>query len=370
MAYTLFPTTSNEITKKVGTLNPKRAKDIIQLFTYLKSKFKSVKTPINIDTGKLNKVNVSRELQGMIDIKTIMKGASLSEITLKFGSGSSGNRGVKNRGNLFENAFATGVRNFWANNQKTNDVSINKAVIDLAELFNFLPGKSNSIKHLIVKEEGAQNTKRPLKFQPGPYITSPTGSLDIGPAVTDLTLHEASTIQKAKKSNVISYLSLKLGGTTTFFNVGIKKILTKSDIQSGSISNKDGQALLEMFGIDDVSFCKIFNGQSSKGISDDTFSNINKNYLESFLQSGIGYGFTVVHKINASKTKVFEIDKAYMMSAAKPKSCKVYYGGKTGKGKRVDIEVKTGKYMFKINIRDTQGTDGYPTRIMGDFTYL
>ena len=48
----------------------------------------------------------------------------------------------------------------------------------------------------------------------------------------------------------------------------------------------------------------------------------------------------------------------------------VFYGGKTATGKRVDIEVRTQKYLFKVNMRDTQGTDGYPTRIMGDFTYL
>ena len=58
-----------------------------------------------------------------------------------------------------------------------------------------------------------------------------------------------------------------------------------------------------------------------------------------------------------------------MLQAAKPQSCIVYYGGKTGTGKRIDMEVQTPKYMFKINMRDTQGTDGYPTRIMGDFTY-
>ena len=97
---------------------------------------------------------------------------------------------------------------------------------------------------------------------------------------------------------------------------------------------------------------------------------ISETVLETFLQSGIGYGFTVVHKINANETKVFAIDKSYMKSAATPQSCKVFYGGKTGKGKRVDIEVKTPKYTFKLNMRDTQGTDGYPTRIMGDFTYI
>ena len=46
----------------------------------------------------------------------------------------------------------------------------------------------------------------------------------------------------------------------------------------------------------------------------------------------------------------------------------IYYGGKTGTGKRIDIEMQSSKYKFKINIRDTQGTDGYPTRMMCDFT--
>jgi hypothetical protein len=208
-----------------------------------------------------------------------------------------------------------------------------------------------------------------LKFTPGPYITSPTGSLNIGSAVTDLTLHEAETEPEANRHNVVAYLSLKLGGTTTFFNVGIKTILTRPDIKTGSIKNKDGLKLLQMFGIDDNLFCDIFNGTLEKGVVVNTFNKINKKYLETFLQSGIGYGFTVVHKLNASQTIVFEIDQNYMKSAATPQSCTVYYGGKTCKVKRVDIEVKTSKYIFKLNMRDTQGTDGYPTRIMGDFTY-
>ena len=44
--------------------------------------------------------------------------------------------------------------------------------------------------------------------------------------------------------------------------------------------------------------------------------------------------------------------------------------GKTGTGKRIDMEIQTGKYILKLNIRDTQGADGYPTRMMCDFSYL
>ena len=41
--------------------------------------------------------------------------------------------------------------------------------------------------------------------------------------------------------------------------------------------------------------------------------------------------------------------------------------GKQGKGKRIDMEMESPYYVFKLNIRDTQGTDGYPTRMMCDF---
>lgn len=363
MAYTLFPKTSAEIIKHCSK-QPERAAEIVQLFTYLKNKFSQVETPINIDVNILGMVNVSRVFQGMIEIQKIAREANLNKIKIKFGAGSSGNRGVKNRGNLFENAFANGIRSHWDEQKSTRDRSMDNAIRELAKLHKF-----DALKSLVVKEEGAQNTKRPLRFRPGPYITSPTGTLDIGPAVTDLTLHESSTIQKANTSNVISYLSLKLGGTTTFFNVGIKTILTRQDIETGRVSHRDGQKMLQMFGIDNSLFCQIFNGTLKEGVQINTFSKINKRFLETFLQSGIGYGFTVVHKMNANEVKVFEIDKTYMQKAAKPQSCVVYYGGKTGKGKRVDVEIQTPKYMFKVNMRDTQGKDGYPTRIMGDFTY-
>ena len=42
---------------------------------------------------------------------------------------------------------------------------------------------------------------------------------------------------------------------------------------------------------------------------------------------------------------------------------------KNGTGKRIDMEIMTPKYALKLNIRDTQGKDGYPTRMMADFTY-
>ena len=258
------------------------------------------------------------------------------------------------------------IKNIKGNyvNGNINSEELVEAIEDLAKTYNF-----KRLKTLNVKEEGALNTKRPLAFKPGPFITSPTGSLDIGPTVTDLTIHKSKNVNRYAKNEVVSYLSLKLGGTTTFFNIGIKKILTKDEIQSGMVKNPDGLKLLKMFGIDNKTFCQIFNGKLAKGYSSNTFSKVNKKYLEEFLQSGMGYGFHVIHKL-PSGIKSFKVDRAYMLRATKPLSCQVFYGGLGGQGKRIDMVIKTPKYKMKVNIRDTQGGDGYPTRIMGDFNYL
>ena len=135
MAYTLFPKTKADIIKNCSK-DPNKAGDIVELFSFLKKKFKQIDTPINIDVGKLGVVNVSRELQGMVEIKDIIREAQLTQIKIKFGAGSAGNRGVKNRGNLFENAFANGIRSHWYEQKKPNDISIAKAVVPpLAPLF-------------------------------------------------------------------------------------------------------------------------------------------------------------------------------------------------------------------------------------------
>ena len=63
------------------------------------------------------------------------------------------------------------------------------------------------------------------------------------------------------------------------------------------------------------------------------------------------------------------MDQTALTKASKVTTCKVYYGGKGGKGKRIDMEMESATYKFKINIRDTQGKDGYPTRMMCDFSY-
>jgi hypothetical protein len=359
MAYTFFPKTATEIKK---TLKGDKAKidEIIDVFAFLKNKFKKIETPINIDPASISKINVTRDLQGDIEINDIKKATKFSKITMKFGSGSSGGRGVQNKGNAYEGQLATAITEWWAG-KKIADPKLAVAVDAIVKLHNL-----DKCKKLEVKMVGELNNKRPFVFSPKVLISSkiPVHNNNLGPVVTDITL-----ICDDKKE---IYLSLKTGGTVTFFNSGVRTVLTPTEIKTGRISNKDGLKILDMFNINDALFCDIFNGNLKKGYTEDiwkTMSSTQKRNLKDFLKSGVGHGYTIVHKL-ASRTEVYTVDEKYMEEASTPKSCTVYYGGKTGTGKRIDMEIETGHYILKLNIRDTQGGDGYPTRMMCDYSYL
>jgi hypothetical protein len=278
---------------------------------------------------------------------------------MKFGSGSSGGRGVQNKGNAYEGQLAEAIKDWWGGN-KIADTKLSQAVDDIVKLH-----KLDKCKKLEVKMVGELNNKRPFIFTPQVLISSkiPVSDNNLGPVVTDITL-----VCDGKKE---IYLSLKTGGTVTFFNSGIRTVLSPQEIKTGRIKNKDGLKILDMFNINDALFCDIYNGNLKKGYVEDvwkTMSSHQKNELKNFLISGVGHGYTIVHKLTG-KTEVYNIDKKYMTEAATPTSCNVYYGGKSGTGKRIDMEIETGHYILKLNIRDTQGGDGYPTRMMCDYSY-
>ena len=359
MAYTFFPKTATEIKLTLKGDNTK-IDEIINVFAFLKDKFKKIETPINIDPKSISKINISRDLQGDIQISEIKRVAKFNKITIKFGNGSSGGRGVQNKGNAYEGQLAEALRMWW-NGENIDDPRLEKAVEKIVELHDL-----KKCKKLEVKEVGELNNKRPFVFTPKVLISSkiPVINNNLGPVVTDITL-----IYNGKKE---IYLSLKTGGTVTFFNSGIRTVLSPQEIKTGKIKNKDGLKLLDMFNINDALFCDIYNGNLKQGYVEDiwkTMSTNQKRDLKDFLVSGVGHGYTIVHKLS-SDTKVYEIDQKYMSEAATPKSCIVYYGGKTGTGKRIDMEIETGHYVLKLNIRDTQGGDGYPTRMMCDYSYL
>ena len=359
MAYTVFPKSAKEI-KNLKT-DKSKINEILSLYNYLTSKFKQVDTPINIDPSKITTVNVSRDLQGLTEINNIKTQSKLFAIKIKFGNGSKGGRGVNNKGNLFENQYATALQDYHEG-EDLKDESLKPSIEGLYKMY-----KLARYKNLHVETVGELNVRRPLIFGPD-IIMKAEGQQgnNLGPIVTDITLKDK------KGGKPVLYLSLKLAGTTTFFNVGVKTILTTQEIKTGNIKNPQGNRLLKMFGVDKDDFCEIFNGKMKKGYSKNVWpsmSSLQKNQLEKLLQSGIGHGYHVIHKLSGT-VKSTKIDEPYMINAARPQSLTVYYGGMGGNGKRIDMEIITGKYLLKLNIRDTQGGDGYPTRLMGDFKYL
>ena len=353
-AYSFFPTSEEQITKELSDWTHESVVDVISLFNFLKGKDE---TPINIDLKKQKDINVSRTLKGSFDISDIKSKAKLKTVRIKFGNGSKGNRGANNRGNAFETQFATSLEKWYAEGvDAVPDSEILDAILDLDKTY-----KLSDSKWLKVNVVGGENTKRPLDFRGKIQLTNTKGvGNDIGKSVTDITL------QKDDGSKI--YLSLKFETTTTFFNVGIRTKLRQEEIDKGLIKDRDGKKLLDLFGIDNKRFCTIFNDKVKTNGGKVT-TRPNAAAMKVLLESGIGYGYHVIHKMRGNVLSK-KMDEAAMKKAAKVGTCTVHYGGKTGKGKRIDMEMSSPYYKFKLNIRDTQGKDGYPTRMMCDFTTL
>jgi len=356
MAYDFFPKTQQEI---VDALNKaKFSGDAILEITNLFNACKKYKidTPINLDLKQKKKCNVSRQLSAKTTTSKLKQEAGLKVVAIKFGNGSSGNRGSNNRGNQFEEDYMKDLLKWWAGDTKDISRKVLDSIEDLDNTY-----KLRSLSNFTVSAEGGANTKRPLTFSRGGItISNPgNGGKNVGAAVTDLTIN--------KKTNKPIYLSLKLGSTTTFFNVGVRTILTPKEIKSQVIKNKDGLLLLKLFGIDTKMFCDIFNGNLKAGKIDRS-PKIDRDGIKELLESGIGYGYHIIHEFPA-KVISKRMDEAAMKRAANITAATIYYGGKTGSGKRIDMEMMSDTYTFKLNLRDTQGYDGYPTRMMCDFRY-
>lgn len=364
MAYDFFPKSKQDINDKLKNKTQKYRDNCSKVYEYLRSKYPTIEAPINIDTtkGENSPINVVRAIKGSLTESQILLQAKVQQpFKIKFGDGSSGNRGTQNRGNAFEYEFVNALIKWREGNTDGIERTVLETIEGLDAKYGIGEGDPSSFK---VEAEGAANNRRPLTFTNGIKVSNPNGTgTDVGKLVTDVTVTWKNKLGLDKTL----YLSLKFESTVTFFNVGIKTILTKGEIQSGTITNKDGLALLELFKIDPSKFCDIFNGKMKQGSKETVIPN--KMGLKTLLETGIGHNYHVIHKM-PGKIKSYEVNEQYMRTAAMPTSQEIFYGGKGGMGKRIDIVVKSPTYEFKLNIRDTQGTDGYPTRMMCDFKYL
>ena len=178
------------------------------------------------------------------------------------------------------------------------------------------------------------------------------------------------------------YISQKSTVLVTFINLGVNNdnCFRESSIKNNSITTELGICILETLGIDKYGFCEIFNNYANKNIDgifitaykynqtinfDSELCSISfKTKLQEFLDQCMGNGDMIIsHNINNSD--ILYRSKSLDTRILRYKS---FYGGKSKKGKRIDIEIYTKSLIFTINIRNKQGGI-YPSHIMCDFKY-
>ena len=208
--------------------------------------------------------------------------------------------------------------------------------------------------------EGENNTKRPLSIS-GSTVKLGNGGTDLGPTVTDITL--------LFNGGTKVYLSLKYGSTLAFANIGVSTLFNANLLKTYNLST-NAQHIVDMFGLSKTAFCETFNNYPhSKKIANyevDVTNTCDKSALEDLLAQMVGKGYWMVHGTN-SKMNIYEINDSYLRSASSlTGKITAYYGGTTGKGKKVIVACESSKYKFQFNIRN-KASGVAPTHIMCDY---
>lgn len=267
-----------------------------------------------------------------------------NEVSIYLAGGAGANLGIK-----YELQVAQDLQTY---NEGGTEFTHGDVVKEIIQEFDLKPGNFE------IKEEGKENKKRPLKFTPeGPVIDFSGES--VADTLTDLTIVKGSEKY---------YISLKFGSTLTFFNAGVTYVLPPDEIKAGKVVNSNGTALLDMLGIDNELFCRVFNEYGKTDFKQyHTVSNdYDKVKLYNLVHSGIGSGYYMLKGAKGGYS-FYKVTDDYSKSASTPTSgITIQYGGSDGKAKRIDIVFESAEYYFKINIRNKQG-GLYPSHIMCDY---
>ena len=303
-------------------------------------------------SGARSKIQFTGRFDNTRQVKTI----KLTDIekTGEFGGKGSGEGKKENLGLVFEREFYESLIHVLDPSNKKG--KYHKAALELVEKI----GKRERSGLSNVTAVGELNQKRPLKIN-GTELSLGDGKEDIGSTVTDITL-------KYNGDKEI-YLSLKFGSTLAFANIGIGTVFRESAMKKYTLPS-DAMDVLEVFGLDYLSFCETFNHYPhAKKIPNheiDVSQKANKASMKKLLRQMMGYGYDMVHS-KGTAVDMYTVDDDYLDRSTKiTGSIMAYYGGTTGKGKKVIVDCESDLYKFSFNIRNKQGGT-YPTHIMCDY---
>ena len=376
MAYNVIPTTEAEM--RAQSKHMTAANEVIRLYSYLTEKVPSVTDPIAMDPKQKSKLKILRELKGYMTINDMVNGAKLDRLKLdhtSWGNGSRGGGGSFNKGAAFERELAKNI-NEWV---ETSELPKNKMYADLIENIIEAHGLEDC-KQIGVEMVGEKDTKRPLSWSNGWFVgDAGKGNYDIGQKVSDVTI----TLDCIDGSTREVYLSAKTTGTVALSNLGTKtNVFPDADIlkdtqNSASRFPTAGEKLLKTFGIDEDDFVKIFREaremhecggeiKSGKVVNNPSYDG---QLLSDLIKGCLGHGYHYCH-LNGGKIKEFNVTKDINRATSVVSSVVIYYGGKTGKGQRVDMVVDTGTMELKFNVRDTSGKGrGFPDKFQAGYKF-
>tara|TARA_B110000211_G_C14003437_1_gene519638 strand:+ start:40 stop:1275 length:1236 start_codon:yes stop_codon:yes gene_type:complete len=218
---------------------------------------------------------------------------------------------------------------------------------------------------------GGANMSRPLGGTGDNIHVVPSLAAAHAKILTDVNLNH--------DSKPPTYLSLKLGSSTTFINSGSKPLFSDLDIQNELQDMNDlTKGLFKIFGIKKGPFCAVFNKYGKPGSKQLNLKNSDKghstkgnpNAVKKFLKSAMGSGYWMIHAKDLGKeVSMYFMDNTSVTGAYSlvTTGFQVLYGGKTGDGKRVDVKFETSAFKFTLNIRSKAGGKTYPTNVMLDY---
>jgi len=376
MAYNVIPKTEPEM--RAQSRHMTAADEVIRLYSYLTEQVPSVTDPIAMDPKQKSKLKILRELKGYMTINDMVNGAKLDRLKLDhtpWGNGSRGGGGSFNKGAAFERELAKNI-NEWV---ETSELPKNKMYADLIENIIEAHGLEDC-KQIGVEMVGEKDTKRPLSWSNGWFVgDAGKGNYDIGQKVSDVTI----TLDCIDGSTREVYLSAKTTGTVALSNLGTKtNVFPDADIlkdtqNSASRFPTAGEKLLKTFGIDEDDFVKIFREaremhecggeiKSGKVVNNPSYDG---QLLSDLIKCCLGHGYHYCH-LNGGKIKEFNVTKDINRATSVVSSVVIYYGGKTGKGQRVDMVVDTGTMELKFNVRDTSGKGrGFPDKFQAGYKF-